>query len=53
MDISLIACLVGLIVWFLGTHGKTAESWAGELGRLLFFAGLLVTLFTNASLKLL
>ena len=33
--LSIIVCVIGLIVYLIGTNGKAAE-----LGRLAFFAGL-------------
>lgn len=42
--IPLLACIVGLLVYVLAANAKVVE-----VGRALFWCGLLVTLFTVAS----
>lgn len=42
-----LICLIGLVLWLIFTKfPKIADAWAAEVGRLLFFAGLLAWLFS-------
>lgn len=48
ITISLMLCvavmLVGLLLWWLSAHGQRVSAFIGEVGRVMFACGLLVTL---------
>lgn len=53
MTIPLIVCLVGLSLWCTcSCFENFKQAWLAEVGRLGFFAGLLVWLSTVAGVKL-
>lgn len=50
ITIPLVTLIVGFAVWFIGY--RIPDAFVSEVGRLLFFAGLLVTLIGVAATKL-
>jgi hypothetical protein len=47
ISVPFLVCVIGALVWLVFSKWqKIADPWMAELGRLTFFAGLLVTLFS-------
>lgn len=47
ISINAIVCLAGLVLWAIFTKwNKIADGWAAEVGRIMFWVGLLAWLLT-------
>lgn len=43
ISIPFLVCVIGLILWLIFAKTKLSDPWVAEVGRISFFAGLLVT----------
>jgi hypothetical protein len=53
ITIPLVVCIIGFLVWFVNSRLSNPDAVIGEAGRILFFAGALVTLWNIGNRSLL
>jgi len=49
ITMALLLTFVGLIIWLIFSKANIADPWMAEVGRLVFFAGLLAWLLSMGS----
>lgn len=44
-SLALVVCLVGVLLYFIGTRPKFADGWLADVGKWMFILGLAAVLF--------